>query len=106
MTYFPIFPKSLKKVGLKIALVFNYVEFRFEVWLSANNKKVQKEYWENIKEKKWDKYKIVDTIQGFDSIIEKYIDEEIDLDNQRELTEEIEKELVIFIKDIEGNLKI
>jgi len=106
MTYFPIFPNRLKAVGLKIAVVFNYIEFRFEVWLSANNKKVQKEYWKIIKAMKWDKYKIVDTVQGYDSIIEKYIDKEIDLDNQRTLTEAIEKEVIGFIKDIEENLKI
>jgi len=106
MTYFPIFPKSLKNVGLKIALVFNYEEFRFEIWLSANNKKVQKEYWEIIKERKLDKYKIVASVQGNDSIIEKYIDNDINLDNQRALTETIEKEIIEFIKDIEEILKL
>ncbi len=32
MTYFPIFTERLKERGLKIALVFVYETFRFEVW--------------------------------------------------------------------------
>ena len=46
MTYFALFPKSMKGRKLKIAIVFVYDTFRFEVWLAGYNKRVQKEYWE------------------------------------------------------------
>src|SRR5512138_753389 len=41
MTYFALFPSSLKSLDLKIAIVFNYDAFRFEAWLAARNRKVQ-----------------------------------------------------------------
>ena len=44
MTYFSIFPESLKRRKLKIAIVFIHDTFRFEVWLSGSNRKVQEKY--------------------------------------------------------------
>ena len=38
MTYFALFPDALKKHNLKLATVFNYQTFRFEVWLAARNR--------------------------------------------------------------------
>lgn len=35
MTYFALFPPSLKRRDLKIAVVFNYDAFRFEAWLAV-----------------------------------------------------------------------
>ena len=70
MTYFSIFPKTFKDRKLKIALVFLYEPFRFEVWLAGINKQVQAKYWKLIKENGWHQYRIVPTAQGFDSIIE------------------------------------
>jgi len=46
MTYFALFPASLKRRDLKVAIVFNYAAFRFEAWLAASNRKVQRQYWE------------------------------------------------------------
>ncbi|UCF62511.1 MAG: hypothetical protein JSV37_07365 [Anaerolineaceae bacterium] len=43
MTYFSLFPESLKRRKLKIALVFIHDVFRFEVWLSGSNRDVQAE---------------------------------------------------------------
>ncbi|HOH08780.1 MAG TPA: hypothetical protein PLF89_14745 [bacterium] len=40
MTYFEFFPDKLKKCDLKLAIVFNYQAFRFEVWLAARNRQV------------------------------------------------------------------
>jgi hypothetical protein len=48
MTYFSIFPKSLKDRDLKIAIVFLYDTFRFEIWLSGKNKQVLAKYWQII----------------------------------------------------------
>ena len=43
MTYFAVIPPALKPHKLKIAIVFDYEHFRFEVWLSGANRKVQAE---------------------------------------------------------------
>ncbi|MFC2069296.1 DUF7000 family protein [Chloroflexota bacterium] len=48
MTYFPIFPKSLKSRKLKIALVFIHETIRFEVWLVGYNKQIQTKYWKIV----------------------------------------------------------
>jgi hypothetical protein len=50
MTYFSLFPDEIKRRKLKIAVVFVYDEFRFEVWLSGANRDVQAKYWELSKE--------------------------------------------------------
>jgi len=44
MTYFSILPKTLKDRDLKIAIVFLYDAFRFEIWLSGKNKQVLAKY--------------------------------------------------------------
>ena len=70
MTYFSIFPKSLKERDLKIAIVFVYDSFRFEIWLSGKNKQVLAKYWEIINQGGWHKYKVVEPAKGVDFVLE------------------------------------
>ena len=104
MTFFSFSPKSLKSRDLKIVIVFIYNTFRFEVWLSGNNKQVQQKYWELFRESDWDTYHIVTTIKDVDSIIEYNLLENMDLSDLDTLTEEIEKGTLRFIEDIESFL--
>ena len=101
MTYFPVFTDVLKKHLLKIAIVFNYDKFSFEIWLSANNKKTQNKYWEIIKEKKWKKYKIMESIVNEDSIIEYPIKITDSYNEINKLVNTIEKQSIDFIANIE-----
>ena len=101
MTYFSFFPDSLKQKKLKIGIVFNYESFRFEVWLFGYNKQIQTKYWKLIKEKKWNKYRIPPTPQGFDSIIEHDLVNNPDFSNLDALTESIESGTLKFIEDVE-----
>ena len=101
MTYFSVIPKSLKQKKLKIAIVFNYETFGFEVWLSAVNKNVLRKYWNLIKDQNWDNYRIVKPVKGTDSILEYNLVNNPDFDNLDELTIQIEKGTINFIKDIE-----
>ncbi len=105
MTYFPVFTDVLKKHLLKIAIVFNYDKFRFEIWLSANNKKIQKKYWEILKDKKWNKYKIMESIVNEDSIIEYPIKITTNYNEIDRLVNAIEKQSIDFIANIEEFLK-
>ena len=102
MTYFSFFPKSLRHRKLKIAIVFLHEAFRFEVWLSAANKKVQREYWELVKESNWSKYRIPSTLKGFDSIVECVLVDNPDFSDLDALTKQIEKGTLEFVKDVEG----
>ena len=101
MTYFSFTPKSLQNRKLKIAIVFLYDPFRFEIWLAGANKQVQEKYWELIKESGWNKYHVVPTIQGFDSIIEHIAVDNPDFDDLDTLTGKIESGALRFIDDVE-----
>jgi hypothetical protein len=99
MTYFPLFPKKLRKKKLKIAIVFLHEFCRFEVWLSGNNRLVQQQYSRIIVEKQWDKYQT--NPSNPDSIIEHIIVENPDFDHPDVLTKQIETSTTVFIRDIE-----
>lgn len=67
-TYFYYTNDFLKSKKLKLGLVLNHLEMRFEIWLLGNTKVVQKEYWELLKSSKWNedrnkmpKYSIIET---------------------------------------------
>ncbi|MFX0183481.1 MAG: DUF7000 family protein [Candidatus Hodarchaeota archaeon] len=104
MTYFSFMPESLKQRKLKIAIVFIHDTFRFEVWLGGYNKKVQAEYWKLFKESNWNKYHIVSTTTGVDSIIEYILVDNPDFSNLDTLTAQIERGTLKFIKDVENFL--
>jgi len=101
MTYFALFPPSLKSLDLKVAIVFNYETFRFEAWLAARNRKVQRQYWELFKDSDWDPYRVVAPAAGIDSILECDLAKEFDLSNPDTLTSSMETATVAFINEIE-----
>jgi hypothetical protein len=101
MTYFPIFPKSLKDRKLKIAVVFIHDKIRFEIWLAGFNKQVQTQYWQLFKESDWSKYRIPSNIKGIDSIVEYTLVDNPAFNNLNALTKKIEKGMLNFINDIE-----
>jgi hypothetical protein len=104
MTYFSFFPESLKHRKLKIAIVFCHDTCRFEVWLAGYNKQIQTKYWKLIKESDWNKYHIVSTTKGVDSIIEYILVDNPDFSDLDRLTKHIEKGTLTFIKDVENFL--
>jgi len=104
MTYFSFFPKSFKDRKLKIAIVFIHEAFRFEVWLAGNNKQVQSKYWKLFKESDWNKYHVVSTTKGVDSIVEYILVEDPDFSDLDTLTKQIESGTLKFIKHVEGFL--
>jgi hypothetical protein len=105
MTYFSFYPKSLGHKKLKIAIVFIHETMRFEIWLAGYNKQVQSKYWKMFKESSWNKYRIVSTIKGADSILEHILVDNPDFRDLNKLTKQIEREARKFIKDIESFLQ-
>ena len=101
MTYFSFSPRSLKERNLKVAIVFVHEAFSFEVWLSGYNRSVQKQYWQLLKERGWNKYRIVPQDKGVDSILEYTLTDNPDFGDTNKLTEQIEKGTLNFIEDIE-----
>ncbi len=104
MTYFSFSPDSLKRQGLKIAIVFIHDTCRFEAWLAGVNKQVQLKYWKLFKESQWNKYPVVSSTQGVDAIIETILVESPDFNDLDRLTDKIEKTILQFIEDIENFL--
>jgi hypothetical protein len=101
MTYFALFPKSLKLRKLKIAIVFIHDACRFEAWLAGTNKQFQSKYWKIFNESNWNKYPIVPTTKGVDSIIEYILVDAPDFSDLSTLTKQIDKETSKFITDVE-----
>jgi hypothetical protein len=100
MTYFSLFPESLKPQKLKIAIVFIHDTFRFEVWLAGSNKNVQNKYWKLLTESDFDKYHLPSTIKGADSIIEYILVENPDFSDLDTLTKQIDTGTLKFINDV------
>jgi hypothetical protein len=104
MTYFSFYPKSLGDKKLKIAIVLIHESMRFEVWLAGYNKQVQSKYWKMIKESNWNKYHLVSTTKGADSILEHILVDNPDFSDLDALTKQIEKATLKFIRDVESFL--
>ena len=104
MTYFSVVPSSLKDRDLKIAIVFVYESFRFEVWLSGRNQKVLAKYWEIFTESGWDRYKIAPQGKWVDSVLEHILAANPDFSDLEALTQRIEQGTLQFIDDVENFL--
>jgi len=105
MTYLPVTTEMLKSNGLKVAIVFNYSLFRFEIWLSAVNRKKRNEVLGAMSQSKWTKYKTVQNDENTDAIIEIAIKGSNDFGNKNRIISSIAKETSAFIDDIEDFLR-
>jgi len=101
MTYFAFTPPALKNRKLKIAIVFVYDKFRFEIWLAGLIRQIQAQYWNLFKEKNFTKYSVPASIKGIDAIVEHVLVEAPDFNDLSGLTMRIEKETLKFIADSE-----
>lgn len=106
MTYFSFTPKTLLAQKLRIAIVFLHEAFRFEVWLAGYNKQVQSKYWKMIKKSGWNKYPLVASTQGADSIVESILVDTPDFSNSNGLTKQIENAVLRFISDVDSFLAV
>jgi len=104
MTYFSIFPPALKARKLKIALVFRYDHFSFEVWLSGANRGALAEYRQWFVARGWDKYRLVDEAENPDAVLEHMLAADPDFDDPEALTAQIEQGVVGFIEDVEKEI--
>jgi hypothetical protein len=104
MTYFAVMPPSLKRRGLKIAVVFNYEHFRFEAWLSARNEQIHRKLWPLFNESQWPSYRVVPPGTGVDSIVEYDLTERPDFADLQNLTSAIDNKVREFVDDMEVHL--
>lgn len=100
ISFFTVTPLSLKKQKLKIAIVFNHEKIHFEIWLTAQNRQLQKKYWELFKDSDWNKYHIPTSLDGGFSIIDSILVDNPDFNDLERLTTQIDEKVNVFIKDI------
>lgn len=101
MSYFSVIPSSLQSMKLKIAIVFVYKTFQFEVWLSGRNRNVQAEYAQAFKETGWIKYSLAENPLNTDYILAQVLVENPDFSDLEQLTIRIDDGTLNFIKDIQ-----
>ncbi len=70
MSYFSISSELLKQKGLKIAIVYLHEKGCFEVWLSARNREISKQYYSKFCDKIFDGITIFHDQYNQDAIIE------------------------------------
>ncbi len=104
ITYFPFTPIELKEQKLKIAIVYNHTDNRFEVWLAGQNKTIQKKYWTLFKESDWNTYHIPVSVEKGFSIVESVLVEHPDFNDATDLIEQIEAGVVAFIREMDNVL--
>ena len=98
LSFFTCSPQMLKNEKLKIAIVLNHEDMRFEIWLVGYTKQIQAKYWNFFKESDWDKYTVAPTPKH--SIIEHVIVENPNFDDLSGLTNEIEQKTLEFIEEM------
>jgi hypothetical protein len=101
MTYFAVFPPALKPHDLKAAVVFNYDAFRFEIWLAARNRKIQRQTWELFKNSQWPEYQVVAPASGVDAIVEYDLTRAFDFADPDALNVKIDGAVTAFIADMQ-----
>ncbi len=99
-SYFSLTTEKLKKQKLKFVIILNHKLMNFSICLSGQNKSIRKKYWEMFKNSDWREYHLVESIDNSLPIIEHVVLESPDLNNRKQLTEQVEKESLKFINDM------
>lgn len=100
-TYFYLQNDYLKKHKLKLAIVLNHQEARFELWLLGQTKVVQLDYWNRLKGVRW----INENSMPTWSIFEIVMLDNPDFDNAGGLSESIHSSFNTLSKEVFETLK-
>ena len=98
MTHFAFTPHQFTEKKLKFAIVFLHEYCRFEIWLTAVNKKIQRQTKIELAEKNLGELTITD--DPSDAIIASVLTDTPDFDRPQELMAQIEEGTMKFIEKI------
>ncbi len=101
MTYFALLTPWLKQRDLKLAVVFDYATFGFQVWLAARNRATQRRYWELLRDNGWPAATLVEPAVGVDAIVAVDVADGLALDDQDALTDSLERAAMSLLDDME-----
>lgn len=100
-TYFYLQNDYLKNHKLKLAIVLNHQEARFELWLLGQTKDLQIGYWKKLKGEKW----VNEDSMPEWSIFEIIMLANPDFDNTEKLSESIHSSFRVLSKEIFDTLE-
>ena len=100
-SHFALFPPALKQRDLKVAILFRYEAFRFEGWLVARNRRIQRQVYALFQDSVWPAYRVIKPATGVDSIVECDLAADPDLTDTEALAARIESGVGVFIADLE-----
>ena len=101
-TYFPFFNDYLRAHKLRFGVILNHREMKFELWLMGQNASVQKEYWEVLKETKWNEG--VKTMPKY-SVLELPLIDKLDFENKERMTIQILGQAIDLAKEVQAYLE-
>ncbi len=101
-SYFQFTNERLKKRGLKIVIAFVHKDFKYEVWLSGINRKVQNEYYNKLNSCNH-KHILTTNPNRTDYILKATIDTNHSYNDLEHLLINMKGSIVNFIDDI-GNI--
>lgn len=96
-TYFPFFNSYLREHKLRFGIVLNHEKMQIELWLMGQNINIQKQYWNLLKDTKWNQKREMPKY----SILEIVLEEHIDFSNQ----EKIISQSLLYAKHIQDYLE-
>lgn len=102
-TYFYFSNEFLRERKLRFGIVLNHEKMRFELWLMGQNTNVQSEYWDLLKQTKWNEKQ---STKPKYSELEVVLVENPDFSDLDTLTAKIEKEVANYLKEIIDYLKV
>lgn len=109
MTYFALFPEVLKRRNLKLAIVFDYQKFRFEVWLAARNRQLQQHYWEMFSRNSYNQHPLAELAVGVDAIVSEVLAADCSFQDRDGLAVRIvagvksfERDIVAFLTEVDS----
>lgn len=101
-TYFYFTNDYMKNKNLKFALVLNHEKLQFELWLCTRTADLQKQYWNLLKDSKWNKN--VEIMPKY-SVLEVIIETQIDFTAKEKMTSNIIDHAVSSALEIEKYLQ-
>lgn len=101
MTYFALLTSWLKRRDLKLAVVFDYTSYGFQVWLAARNRATQRRYWEMLRDNGWPATTLVEPAVGVDAIVAVEVADGLALDDEEALTASLEQAVTTLLADVD-----
>ncbi len=81
--------------------MFDYASFKFQVWLAARNRAVQRKYYDLLTERGWSAYPLVEPAPGIDAIAAFDVANGLELEEEEQLNAKINEAVAAFTTDLE-----